>query len=309
MRAGDAGAAGGAEGPAAPGAADAGLLLMVVIWAVNFSVIKAALEEVAPLAFNALRFPLAALMVWAILRRRGPIRLPRREDWGRVLALGLIGNLGYQLFFIQGIDRTLAGNASLLLAGTPILTALFSAALGHERVVPRVWIGVVLTFLGMGLVIAGGAAGVGLDRTTLVGDLLMLGASLAWAVYTVGSRPLITRYGAVPVTAWTLWAGTVAVVLAGIPALATTSWDGLGVQAWGGIFFAGGLGIGLAYVLWYRGVGAIGNTRTATYSNLVPVLALLVAWAWLGEVPTAWQVGGAAVIISGVMMARMKDEG
>ena len=68
--------------------------------------------------------------------------------------------------------------------------------------------------------------------------------------------------------------------------------------------YAGALGIGLAYLIWNTAVARIGNTRTATYSNLVPAVALLVAWAWLGERPLALQLVGAAVIIGGITLAR-----
>ncbi len=75
--------------------------------------------------------------------------------------------------------------------------------------------------------------------------------------------------------------------------------------AWVGVAYAGFLSIGLAYLLWYRGVERLGNNRTAVYSNLVPVAALLTAWLWLGEVPTAVQLLGAVVILSGLTTARL----
>lgn len=288
----------------APVHTEFGLLLMVGIWAVNFSVVKLALGEIPPLAFNALRFPLASLAVWLVLRLRGRIPLPRREDARAVLALGVLGNVVYQLLFIFGIDRTRAGNAALLLAGTPILTALLSAALGHERVGLRVWAGVLATVAGMALVVAGGPGGVGLGLETLAGDLTMVGASVAWSMYTVGARRLIERYGSVPVTAWTLWIGTAGLILLGIRDLAALDVATVSPATWAAVAYAGVLGIGLAYLLWYRGVRYIGNTRTATYSNLTPVLALGVAWLWLGEVPGVWQAVGAAVIIGGVSLAQ-----
>src|SRR5262245_4493 len=110
------------------------LLFMATIWAVNFSVAKVALRHLSPLAFNALRFPLASAALWALLRRNGAVPLPARADRSRVIALGLLGNLIYQQFFIFGLDQSRAGTASLLLAGTPLITALLSSALGHERV-------------------------------------------------------------------------------------------------------------------------------------------------------------------------------
>ncbi|HEX7050602.1 MAG TPA: DMT family transporter [Longimicrobiales bacterium] len=292
-----------AAAPPAVVRADLGLLVMSGIWAINFSVIKVALADLSPLAFNALRFPLASLMVFLVLRRRGPVPLPRRADLPAIVTLGIIGNVIYQLFFIFGIDRTLAGNAALLLAGSPILTTVFASAIGQERVRPRVWAGVVGTFGGMALVVAGGS-GVALGIDTLAGDLIMVAASVAWSTYTVGSKRPIDRYGAVPVTAWTLWIGTPFLFLLGAPDLLALDWAAVRPAAWASIAYAGLFGIGLAYLLWYSGVRHVGNTRTAVYSNVVPVLALLVAWAWLGEVPSAPQIAGAAIIIGGVMLAR-----
>jgi drug/metabolite transporter (DMT)-like permease len=277
---------------------------MVVIWAVNFSVAKVALEELTPLAFNALRFPMAAALLYVVLRARGGVPLPSRPELPRVLALGLLGNLMYQMFFIFGLDRTRAGNASLLLASTPIITALLSSGLGHERIRPRVWAGVVATFGGILLVVLGGRGQIEAGHATLAGDFLMFGASLAWAFYTVGSRPLVERYGALPVTAWTLWIGTAGIVLAGFIDTIRTNWQAVAAWTWVAVVYAGVLSIGVAYIIWYYGVGVLGNTRTSTYSNIVPVVALAVAWLWLGEVPTAAQLIGTAVIISGVTVAQ-----
>jgi drug/metabolite transporter (DMT)-like permease len=284
--------------------AHAALLFMVVIWAVNFSVSKIALGELHPLAFNALRFPLAAALLYVVLRSRGAVPMPTRAEVPRVLALGLLGNLMYQLFFIFGLDRTRAGNASLLLASTPIITALLSASLGHERVRPRVWLGVIATFGGILLVVLGGHAQLDAGEASIAGDLFMFAASIAWAFYTVGSRPLVDKYGPLPITAWTLWIGTAGLVIAGVRETLRTNWEKVSVLTWGAVAYAGVLSIGVAYIIWYYGVQRLGNTRTSTYSNVVPVVAMAVAWMWLGEVPTAAQLFGTAIILGGVSVAQ-----
>lgn len=278
---------------------------MVVLWGVNFAVAKSALTELSPLAFNALRFPLAALVVLAALRMRGPLRWPERADHRRILLLGLLGNVVYQQCFIFGLSLTRAGTASVLLAGTPIITALLSARLGHESLRGRVWLGVFATFVGIVLVVVFGTAH-GAGEGSVLGDVLMLGASFSWAVYTIGSRELIGRYGSVQFTAWTLWVGTVGLVLVGVPDLLRTDLGAVSPGAWAGVFYAGALSVGVAYLIWYYGVRQIGNTRTATYSNLVPVVALSAAWLQLGEVPRPAQVAGAAVIIAGVTLAQAR---
>jgi drug/metabolite transporter (DMT)-like permease len=284
----------------------AALLLMVLIWGVNFPVAKAALDEIAPLAFNALRFPLAALTLLLALHLRGGVRWPEPAHRLRILGLGVLGNFVYQQFFIFGLDNTRAGNASILLAVTPILTALFSAAAGHERVTARTWTGVVATAAGIAVVVTLGA-----DRSngdaSLLGDSLMIGASASWALYTVSSRDLVYRYGALPFTAWTLCIGAVGLGIIGIPAVLRTDLLAVSAGAWIGVFYAGALSIGLAYLIWYFSVARIGNTRTATYSNLVPVVAVAAAWIQLGEVPTAGQVIGAAIVIGGITLTQRRS--
>ncbi|MEX0980116.1 MAG: EamA family transporter [Gemmatimonadota bacterium] len=283
---------------------DAGLLALVTIWGVNFTVIKFALEELHPLSFNALRFPVASLVVYLILRSRGALRIPERRHWPALVALGLLGNTLYQLFFIFGIDGTGAGNAALLLATTPVWTILLATLLGHERGSTFVWIGAMGTVAGMALVIAGGGEGFSADARTMRGDLLMVGSSMVWASYSVGTRNLIRTYGSLQVTAWTLWAGTVGIVLFGVPSLAAAGLSGVSGGAWAGVLYAGALAVGLAYSLWNRGIGRLGSARTSVYSNLVPVVALVAAWLWLSEVPAPMQITGALVILGSLFLAR-----
>ncbi len=283
---------------------DLGLVALAAIWGINFSVVKFVLETLDPLSVNALRFPLAAAALTLVVWRSPARAVPRREDVPRIILLGFLGNLGYQLCFIFGIDWTRAGNASLLLATTPIWTLIFSAAAGYER--PTRWAsaGVFGTVAGMSLVVFGSGDRISLGSESLRGDLLMVMASILWSIYTVAGQRPVSRYGALHVTTWALWVGTPFLVLMGLPSLATISVGEVSPGAWLGIAYAGLLSIGLAYLLWYRGVQRLGNNRTAVYSNLVPVAALVTAWLWLGEKPTSVQLVGAGIILSGLTVAR-----
>jgi drug/metabolite transporter (DMT)-like permease len=278
-------------------------VVLAIIWGVNFPLIKVGLEAVAPLGFNALRFPFAALALWLLLRALRIRARPERKDLPALVALGVLGHVVYQALFILGVARTSAGNASLVLATSPAWTVALSAITGQEKVAGPVWGGVGATMVGMALVVAGGQ-GASFGSATLVGDLLMLAAAVGWAAYTVGSRPFVYRYGPLPVTAWTLWVGTVGVLLLGAPSLSRLDPAVLTPGIWGIVLYAGVLSISVAYALWNRGVRRIGNARTAVYSNLVPVVALLAAWIGLGERPTGLQVLGAAVILAGLRWTR-----
>jgi drug/metabolite transporter (DMT)-like permease len=278
------------------------LSVMVLVWGVNFAVVKQALDTFQPLAFNALRFVIASLLVFAVLRARGETGLPERRDVPRIIFLGLLGNVVYQMCFILGLDRTRAGHAAVILALTPVLTAFLSMLTGHERPGARTWLGASLSIAGIGLV---SGAGIRLEgREALVGDAILVTACVAWATYTVGSRPIVRRYGAVRTTAWTLWTGAVGLLALGTPALLRQDWAALDARAWGGLAFSATFAIGLAYLIWYRGVERIGNTRTAIFSNLTPVVALAAGAMLLRELPTPAALLGAALTIGGVMVVR-----
>jgi drug/metabolite transporter (DMT)-like permease len=291
-----------ASGPVpARGWTEAGLMLMVLIWGVNFAVVKRALEGFSPLGFNALRYVLASALVYAVLRSRGRLRRPARADLPRIVALGLIGNTLYQLAFILGVDGTRAGNASLMLALVPVFVLMLGFR-HRTRHGPRVWIGVVLSVIGVAAVSRSTISMEGLS--TLRGDLLMVGAAAVWAIYTAEARPLIEKYGSVQTTAWTLWIGAIGVFLIGSPSLATQEWALIDAAGWGGLAFSALFSIGLAYLIWYRGVERLGGARTAVFINFTPVVALLTGAIWLGETLTPLSVAGAAMVLGGVVLVR-----
>lgn len=292
-------------------AADAGLLAIVLIWGFNFPIMKAALDQVPPLAFNALRFPMAAATLAVLLRLQGRRLVPRRRDWGKVALLGGLGHVVFQICFIYSLDLTLTGNAALLLATSPVWVVLLGTAMGRERFNPWALWGSLITLGGMALLIAGGSGdseggGGPTGGGNRFGDLLMVGAAASWALYTVLGRRAVKRHGALEVTGWATWAGAPLIVAAGMPDLWRLGLGSVTPAAWAAAAYAGVLAVAVAYFLWYRAVGAIGQSRTAVYQNLVPVVALAAAWLWLDETLGSAQWAGAAVILAGLLVARRK---
>jgi drug/metabolite transporter (DMT)-like permease len=290
------------------GLIDLMLLAMILIWGINFAVVKAALAEMTPLSFNSLRFLLSsALTLLALKLIERDIGFVR-GDWWRLLGLGLIGNTCYQLLFINGIDRTTAGNSALLLATTPIFVSLIGAAFGVERVGKWAWVGVFFSFAGIFVVILGSGKELSLARETIEGDMLTLVGALAWSLYTVLSKPMLSRYSALRLTALAMAAGTPFIVLFSIPQLLAQDWAAVSWRGWLGLFFSGSMAIALAYIIWNSGVSKVGGARTAVYSNLSPVIAAIFAWLTLGEAITAFMVLGAAMIFLGIYLTRKSGQ-
>jgi drug/metabolite transporter (DMT)-like permease len=283
-------------------AQDAGMLLVCLIWGLNFSVTKFALEQIPPLPFTAIRFAAASLLLWVVLRlTEGPIRTATGGVKILVI-LGLVGNTCYQLAFTVGLSQTTATNSALILSTMPTVVALLAGALGLERITSRMWVGIALGTLGVILVIA--IRGVGFHAKTIPGDLLTVLAVLCWAGYTVGLRRVPAGISPLRVTTVTTLAGTPVLILAGIPGMLRLSWDAVGVDTWLALGYAAVLSLVVAYLLWNRSVKAVGGTRTAIYMCITPLFAVGGAWLLLGERPHPLQGLGAILIVSGVLLTR-----
>ena len=290
-----------------------GLLLgLVVIWGVNFSILKVGLDTVPAQVFNGARMSLAALVFIGILAAQRRLRWHPGDGW-RIIALGLLGHAGYQLLFIEGLHRTAVGNTSLLLASVPLWVALIGVLTGLERPSRRAWLGLGLAFAGVLVVIVGsnqvlalpGQAGGESGVSSLLGDGLGLAATFCWAGYTAGSQRLLTRYTPTQLTglsllaAWPVLLGRVA---------GRRPHHRLGhvdrPAAGGAVLFGGLLAINVCYVIWYAGVQRLGGARTAVFSNITPLVAILAAWLWRGEPLHPVYLVGAALIAGGVLLAR-----
>ena len=281
------------------------LFCMALIWGVNFSVVKYGTDVVPPLAFNAMRVGLAAVFLGVLAFPRA--ERPSRRDMLVLVLLGVLGNGAYQMLFIEGVARTRAGDAALVIASTPAFVALIGRLRGTERVSLRGMLGIALSIAGIGLVVFGNAAARA-GESSLAGNALVLAAAFCWSLYTVLSRPYTARVDGVQLSAYTMLGGAVPLFLIGLPSIAATPWRSLGPAAWGAIAYSGIASMVVAYLFWYRGIKVLGPTRTAMFGNLQPLIALVVAWLALGESLTLWQGVGAVSIMTGLLLTRSGAE-
>lgn len=281
---------------------EAMLVAMAVIWGVNFSVVKFGTTLVDPLAYNGVRVALAAtLLIVIVLLSRAP--LPPRKTMLSLLGLGVLGNGVYQFFFVEGIAHTRASDTALVVAATPAFIAIIGRVRGVERVNLRSAIGIALSLVGIGLVVLSTAES-GDARSSLTGDLLVLVGSMAWAVYTVLLKPYTERVSGLQLSALTMTGGALTLLVIAAPAIAHAPWSSVTAIGWSALVYSGVFALVIAYYCWYHGVRVLGPTRTAMYSNLQPVIAVLMAWVLLHETPTPWQILGAVSIMSGLLLTR-----
>ena len=288
------------------------MLLVTLIWGTNFSIVKHAFKEMDAQAFNAVRMVIAstvffAIMKWAPGRSTSnifysPEPLTRR-DWISIALLGIVGHFCYQFFFVGGLALTTVANSSLMLAATPVVIAILSAAIGSDRIAPLHWVGAALSLGGIYIVVGHGAAIGG--AATWRGDAMMFGGVVCWAIYTLGTRTLMDRHSPVGITGLTMGIGTALYVPLMTPKLLATPWTSISVGTWIALVYSALFALCVAYTIWYVAVREIGSARTAVYSNVVPMIAMLTAIVFLGERLTAAKALGAACVLVGVALTRI----
>ena len=274
----------------------------MVFWSGNFIVVKGAIGILPPIGFTFLRYCLAAVTLLILLRwREGAIRLPK-GDVVPILLLGVIGFGCYQILWPVALQTIPAGDSALLIAATPVMTALLAMATGADTPNAVKIVGAFVSFAGVGLVIA---AGQGLDLgTSLFGDVLTLLAAGCWAVYTVFGSPILRRHSPLVTTTWAIVAGTVFMAPLGIAQLLTSDLSGFGPPVILAILYAGTLAAGFANVIVFHGVKLLGPTRVTALQFLVPCPGGRPRRGLPGEPIRPIQVVGGAIILAGVALLR-----
>jgi drug/metabolite transporter (DMT)-like permease len=285
-----------------PEIADLMLFATVVIWSLNFTVTKYVLNHgFKPLAYSAVRFGTAALLfigfTWV---REHSFRLERR-DIPFILGAATVGIFLNSVGFIYGTKLTTAATVALIFGTMPILTALFAAVGGIERLQSHFWVAAAISFGGVCLVAFGAHSGISGD---LWGYALALFATATWAAYSVAIAPLMTRYTASRISAWALTAGAIPLFAVGSPQLASQDYGDLPSLVWLAFVFAVLAPLFLTNLLWFNSIDRVGPSRASLYANLQPFLGAIFALVLLHEPLTRYQVAGGLLIATGIILSR-----
>jgi drug/metabolite transporter (DMT)-like permease len=282
--------------------ADVLLLITVVFWSFNFTVVKYALTHGwEPLAYSSVRFAIGAVLFSAFTYgREGGLRVQRADVWWMLVAAAL-GIWLNQLSFVYSVRLTTAATVALMFGTLPIFVALISYALRLERLRLRHWIATVISFSGVALVALGASGGIGGE---IGGILLGLVASMTWAAYSVAMGPLMRRYSPYRISAFMLLAGSVPLLVSAVTQLADQVWGSLSTLAWAAFFYSLFFSLVFTNIMWFTAIDRVGAARSSLYANLQPFLGAFFALVVLSEEMGALQFAGGFVIGAGILLAR-----
>ena len=271
----------------------------LLLWAAAFAGIRVGLESYGPGQVALLRFGTASLVLgaYALLTRMRP---PDRHDLAAIALAGFLGITVYHVALNYGEQTVQAGAAALLISTSPVFTAVFSTRYLGERLTGWGWAGVLVAFAGAVVIAFGQGGGVSFNADAL----LILVAAVATSLYFIVSKPPLRHYTALEFTTYAIWAGTLP-MLVFAPGL-VEQMPHAAPESTIAVVLLGIFPGAISYVLWSYALSKMPASVLSTFLYFQPVNATIIAWLWLGEIPTALTLVGGAVSLGGVVLVNTK---
>ncbi|WP_439586213.1 EamA family transporter [Hydrogenophaga sp.] len=276
---------------------------VVVIWGLNFVVMKVGLQDVGPMLLGALRFALAALPFLLF------VKFPNLP-WRYMVAYGLAQGLGQFGFLFLGLKLGMtAGMASVVMQTQAFFTLLLAVPVLGERARGAQWLGLGVALAGLLLIAT--AHGDGPGQMTLAGFVLTLSAAFMWAVSNLVARLAnrVADYDPLPFIVWSSVFPIVPFLLLAFwmdgPQLVWQQVVGLSLRSLLVVLFLAWFATLLAYSLWTRLLKRHPAGRVTPFSLLVPVVGLWAAWVFFGELPLLQQWLGTGLVLMGLVVNQL----
>ncbi|MDB5990395.1 MAG: multidrug transporter [Herbaspirillum sp.] len=276
-------------------------VLAVLIWGANTVVNKLAANVIDPAAISFYRWLLAGVLLGLFFAK--PVWRQRRQIWPfvpKLFVLGMLGMVLYQCLAYIAAQTTTATNMGIVVSLVPLLAVGLSVLLLGEAATVGGVVGGVLSLLGLIYLLSHGQPAALLSHGPVLGDCLMLVASLAYASYSV----LLKRW-AIPLVNWH---SLVVQIWTVIPVLfvyyLSQSAPPLTMAGLPLVLYAGIPASVIAPFLWMLGISKLGPGRTTALMNLLPVFTVLIAVLFLGETLQTYHVIGGGVTLLGVVLAQ-----
>jgi len=234
------------------------------------------------------------MLLYAI---RAKVRLPHVKDIPALFFHGFLGFTAFSLAINYGETLISAGSTSFIIATVPVFATLLAVVMLKEKVSPRTFVGLCVSMVGIGIISFGEGEGVSLN----IGALFVLLAAFSDSVYLVLQKPFFKRYTSFEYATYTMVAGTIllCVFLPGLPGqVAAASWHSIGAVVHLGIF-----GTAIPYALWTYGVSKADLSKIVVTQYAIPMMALLVGYVWLGEIPPMLAIFGGIVALAGAIIS------
>jgi len=274
-------------------------MITILLWGSAFPAIRYTLRAYSPEALMLFRFLLASATLIIIGVIKG-IRLPKKKDLPLFALGGFVGVFLYMLFSKNGAVHLEAGLGSFIVSSSPVFVLVLSTIFLREKVRWVCWVGIIVSFCGLVVIMFSRAMGFALD----LGVLLFLLAALTTSWHSIIQRKITRSYTAIEATTYTMIFATLFMFIY-FPAL-IRELPGSGLRVNLLVAYLGVFPAAIAYLSWGWAISKAEKTAYVTvFMYLTPVVASVIAYFWLGETFTLLALLGGVVIIAGMVITNI----
>ncbi|WP_407343940.1 DMT family transporter [Pengzhenrongella phosphoraccumulans] len=273
--------------------------VVVTSWASAFPAIRVAAPELGVVGLSSVRLVVAAVVLLS-LAPVVRVRLPARRDVPLVLACGIFGMASYQVLLNWGEPYVPAGTASIIVAAAPLVSVAIAAGVLGERLTLAKFVGSFVAIAGVALV-STSRSQVSVTSTIWI----VIAAAVVQGVYHPLTKPLLRRYTGLEVATYAMVVGVVLMI-----PFVGFAWSDLTAAspgAWWAAVYLGVVPSALGFVMWGYTVARVPVATSTSLLYLVPAVAIVIAYVWLGETPVPGELVGGVVVIIGVATLTLGD--
>jgi drug/metabolite transporter (DMT)-like permease len=287
------------------------LIAAMLLVGSNVGVGKSVVAFIPVPLFALLRFVIAMAVLWPLLRP-AKIRLVRRAEWANLFLQAFFGTFMFTLLMLNGVQRTSAVAAGVITSTIPAVVALFSWFFLKERPNGRALISIALAIAGVVVInVAQGTAGAhgsasASQDSSLLGNLMVLGAVCCESFYVILSRRLTQTLPAIEICAYTHFFGFLLMLPLGFSALVSFDYSSVSLSVWSLVLWYGLSASIFSFWLWMKGIRHVDGSLAGVFSGLLPIAAALYGIVFLGERPTVAHGVALACVVTGIVLASMK---
>jgi drug/metabolite transporter (DMT)-like permease len=279
------------------------LLVTMLIWGVSPVFIRTLSLNLGPGDHLVIRYAIASTLFVLGLVITGGWRIAP-QDLPRLLTISIVGFVGYNLGSAYGFERLSAGVGSLVIGTQPLLIAILAAVIVGERLTIAAGVGLIVGLAGIIALFWNDLTAADPNASTLIGAILIFLSGLAWALYVVLSKPLIQKYGAYPITAFSVAIATIAMTAYFVSPATLTTLQAMTMESWIAMLFMAVISTLVAMVTWNYGASRVSAATSGAMLYLVPPLGLAAGALLLNEPLTLNALAGGALILLGVAIAQ-----
>lgn len=275
------------------------VVILSVIWGLAFVAIRRSVLELSPVSLTLLRWLIVSGCFLILAPFIGRPKVPvKRKHIPRILLVAFASVAGYHLSLNYAETIVSSGLAGFLISFSPIFVVILSTTFLKEKVGLKLVVALALAILGAFILSIGSA----LTFSDITGPLAVILAAFMYSIFSVGSKPLVAEYGALPTA---VWAGTIGTVFT-LPLISTqffTELRTLSLIGWVSVLYLAILSTVVANLIFYSLVATRAVSALSVQLYLVPIVSLVGGFLLLGETVTWLSLIGAGLLLVAITLA------